>query len=119
VAAGVVRTLKVNAEAMAAALDDAMLATDLANYLVRRGVPFRQSHELVGRAVQRAETLGLPLRELPLAEFRAISRAFDSDLYAVFDHWRSVEARDSYGGTATAAVQQQIDRARAVLCKQA
>jgi argininosuccinate lyase len=117
VAAGVVRTLKVNAKAMAAALDDAMLATDLADYLVRRGVPFRQSHELVGRAVRRAEALGVPLRELPLTEFQTISDAFESDLYAVFDHRRSVEARDSYGGTATAAVHQQIERAWAVLRK--
>ena len=118
VLAGVVRTLKVNAEAMAAALDDAMLATDLADYLVRRGVPFRQSHELVGRAVLRAEALGLPLRELPLAELQAISDAFESDLYAVFDHRRSVEVRDSYGGTATAAVRQQIERGRVVLREQ-
>lgn len=118
VAAGVVRTLRVNAEAMAAALDDAMLATDLADYLVRRGVPFRQSHELVGRAVRRAEALGVPLRELPLTEFQTISDAFESDLYTVFDHRRSVEARDSYGGTATAAVRQQIERARLLLCKQ-
>ena len=115
VAAGMVRTLRVNAEAMAAALDDAMLATDLADYLVRRGVPFRQSHELVGRAVRRAEALGLSLRELPLAEFQAISDVFEEDLYAVFDHRRSVEARDSYGGTATAAVRQQMERAWAVL----
>jgi argininosuccinate lyase len=119
VAAGVVRTLKVNPEAMAAALDDAMLATDLADYLVRRGIPFRQSHDLVGRAVRRAEALALPLRELPLAEFQAISDAFGSDLYAVFDHRRSVEARDSYGGTATAAVRQEIRRARLLLCEQA
>jgi len=114
VAAGVVRTLKVNAEALAAALDDAMLATDLADHLVRRGVPFRQSHKLVGRAVRRAEALGFSLRELPLAEFQALSEAFGFDLYAVFDHRRSVEARDSYGGTATSAVQQQIERARSV-----
>ncbi len=112
-------TLKVNAEAIATALDDAMLATDLADYLVRRSVPFRQSHELVGRAVRRAETLGLPLRELPLAEFQAISDAFDADLYAVFDHRRSVEARDSYGGTATVTVRQQIERAQALLREQA
>jgi argininosuccinate lyase len=115
VAAGVVRTLKVNAEAMAAALDDAMLATDLADYLVHRGVPFRQSHELVGHAVRRAEALGVPLRELPLAEFQAISDAFDADLYAVFDHRRSVEARDAYGGTATAVVREQMKRARQLL----
>ena len=115
VAAGVVRTLKVNGEVMAAALDDGMLATDLADYLVRCGVPFRRSHDLVGQAVRRAEELSLPLRELPLAEFQALSDTFDDDLYAVFDHHRSVEARDSYGGTATAAVQQQIERAAALL----
>jgi argininosuccinate lyase len=115
VAAGVVRTLQVNAAAMAKPLDDAMLATDLADYLVRRGVPFRRSHELVGRAVRRAEALGLPLRELPLAEFRAISTLFDENLYAVFDHRQSVEAKDSYGGTGTAAVRRQIERAAAAL----
>jgi argininosuccinate lyase len=69
--------------------------------------------------VRRAEALGLPLRELPLAEFHAISDVFDSDLYAVFDHRRSVEARDSYGGTATVAVREQIERGRAALCEQA
>jgi len=115
VAAGVVRTLKVNGEVMAAALDDGMLATDLADYLVRRSVPFRQSHELVGRAVRQAEALGLPLSELPLAEFGAISTLFDENLYAAFDYRRSVEAKDSYGGTATVAVRQQIERAAAAL----
>ena len=110
--------MKVNAEAIATALDDAVLATDLADYLVRHGIAFRQSHELVGRAVRRTEALGLPLRELPLTEFHAIFDAFDANLYAVFDHRRSVEARDSYGGTATAAVQQQIERAWAVLSDQ-
>jgi len=81
-------------------------------------LPFRRSHELVGRAVRRAEELGLPLRELPLAEFQVISEVFDSDLYAVFDHRCSVEARDSYGGTATPAMRQQIKRARAILREQ-
>ena len=115
VAAGVVRTLQLNAEAMAKVLDDGMLTTDLADYLVRRGVPFRQSHELVGRAVRQAEALGLPLSELPLAEFGAISTLFDENLYAAFDYRRSVEAKDSYGGTATVAVRQQIERAAAAL----
>jgi len=64
IAAGVIRTLKVNTARMAAALDDAILATDLADYLVRKGVPFRQSHHLVGQAVRRAEELGVSLKEL-------------------------------------------------------
>ena len=115
VAAGVVRTLRVNAERMAAALDDGMLATDLADYLVDRGVPFRQSHHLVGQVVRRAEALGLPLRALPLEEFQAISPLFGPDLYQVFDPHRSVERRASPGGTAREAVRAQIARARSSL----
>nr|BAL56593.1 argininosuccinate lyase [uncultured prokaryote] len=115
IAAGVVRTLRVRPDRIAAALDDGMLATDLADHLVRRGVPFRQSHRLVGQAVRRAEELGVLLRSLPLAEFQAISPAFGPDLYEVFDHSRSVEARVSEGGTARAALQEQIARARKVL----
>jgi len=115
VAAGVVRTLQVNPERMEAALDDGMLATDLADYLVERGVPFRQSHHLVGQVVRRAEALGLPLRALPLEEFQAISPLFGPDLYQVFDPHRSVERRASLGGTAREAVRAQIARARSIL----
>ncbi|MEA3339221.1 MAG: argininosuccinate lyase, partial [Chloroflexota bacterium] len=112
IAAGVIRTLKVNAGRMAAALDDGLLATDLADYLVRRGVPFRQSHHLVGQVVQRAEELGAPLKALDLAEYRAIHPAFAKDVYQVLDFQRSVEARGAEGGTAPAAVRVQVRRAR-------
>ncbi len=112
VAAGIVRTLRVVPERMAAALDDGMLATDLADYLVRRSVPFRQSHRLVGQAVRRAEELGVSLRELPLEEYQAISPAFGPDLYGVFDHHRSVQMRRSEGGTALEALREQMERAR-------
>jgi len=115
VAAGIVRTLQVNSERMEAALDDGMLATDLADYLVERGVPFRQSHYLVGQVVRRAEVLDLPLRLLPLEEFQAISPLFGPDLYQVFDPHRSVERRASQGGTAREAVRAQIARARSIL----
>jgi len=112
VAAGVIATLKVHPQRMAEALDDGMLATDLADYLVQRGVPFRRSHHLVGQVVRRALERGVPLRELPLEEFRAVTEEFREDVYQVFDFRRSVEARDSYGGTATQAVRQQLARAR-------
>jgi argininosuccinate lyase len=115
VAAGVIRTLQVNAERMAAALDDAMLATDLADYLVRKGVPFRESHGLAGQAVKRAEALGVSLGQMPLTEYGAIHPAFGEDLYGVFDYQKSVEARQTRGGTAPAAVREQIARARALL----
>ncbi|HID63362.1 MAG TPA: argininosuccinate lyase [Anaerolineae bacterium] len=112
VAAGVIITLRVHPRRMAEALDDGMLATDLADYLVRRGVPFRRSHHLVGQVVRRALERGVPLRELPLDEFREVAEEFGEDVYQVFDFRRSVEARDSYGGTATQAVRQQLARAR-------
>ncbi len=112
VAAGVVRTLRVNERRMAAALDDGMLATDLADYLVRRGVPFRESHHLVGRAVQRAEALGVALQQLPLEAYGAIHPAFGEDVFEVFDFRRSVATRASAGGTAPSAVSAQLAAAR-------
>jgi argininosuccinate lyase len=111
----VVRTLKVNGARMAAALDDGMLATDLADYLVRQGVPFRQSHHLVGQAVKRAEALGVSLQELDLADYQDIHPAFTKDVYAVLNFQRSVEARDVSGGTAPVAVRAQINQARDIL----
>ena len=115
VAAGVIRTLKVHRERIAAALDDGLLATDLADYLVRKGIPFRQSHQIVGMVVRRAETTGVTLKDLDLAAYRSIHPIFSKDLYAVFDFQRSVETRSAEGGTAPAAVRAQIERARALL----
>ena len=117
ITAAVIRTLKVNEGRMAKALDDGMLATDLADYLVRKGVPFRESHHLVGRVVARAEALGQPLRQLGLSEYQAIHLAFAEDVYEVFDFERAVEARDVEGGTAPVAVRAQIERARALLAQ--
>jgi argininosuccinate lyase len=115
IATGVIQTLQVHADRMAAALDDALLATDLADYLVRKGVPFRRSHHLAGQVVARAEALGLPLKHLSLSDLQTIDPAFAEDVYEVFDFRRSVQARDSEGGTAPAAVQAQIELARALL----
>jgi argininosuccinate lyase len=117
IAAGVIRTLQVNGARMTAALDDAMLATDLADYLVRKGVPFRQSHHLVGRAVARAEELGVALKEIDLAEYQAIHPAFSEEVYQVFDFARSVLARSVPGGTAPDAVRAQIDQAQETIQK--
>jgi argininosuccinate lyase len=108
VATGVLATLSLHPERMRAALGDELLATDLADYLVRRGVPFRQSHELAGQAVKRSEALGIPLRDLPLAEYQAISPQFGLDVAAVFDFEQSVEQRAVFGGTAKTAVATQI-----------
>ncbi len=110
--AAVLREMTLHPDRMAAALSDDLLATDLADYLVRKGMPFRESHHVVGRAVRRAEELGVPLSRLPLAELRAISPLFDEDVAEVWDFERSVERRRSAGGTARAAIEAQIAQAR-------
>jgi argininosuccinate lyase len=113
VARGVLETLRIRPERMAAALGDELLATDLADALVAAGVPFRQSHGLVGQVVRRAEELGCSLRDVPLAELQAISRHFTPAMAAVWDFERSVEQRRATGGTARAAVLEQIEALRA------
>ncbi len=115
IVARIIETLKVNEVRMAAALDDRMLATDLADLLVRKGVPFRQSHHLVGQAVRRAEELGVSLRQLGLAEYQAIDPAFDEAVFSVLDFHRSVAERDAEGGTAPQAVRDQIRQALSAL----
>ncbi len=112
ITAGVIETLEVDVEAMRAALDDTLLATDLADYLVKKGVPFRQAHHLVGQAVRLAEEHGVALRGLPLEALQGISSAFGADVLAALSFEGSVEARDVTGGTARRAVEEQIHRAR-------
>lgn len=115
VVAGVIRTLRIHPERMAAALDDGMLATDLADYLVRQGVPFRESHGVVGRLVRAAQARGVALRELPLDAYHEADQRFGPDVYTVFDMRQSVARRDSIGGTAPSAVALQLQQARALL----
>lgn len=110
---GSIATMTVDAERCAAAIDAAMLATDLADFLVREGVPFRQGHEMVGRLVKMAEDLGVPLSDLPAQKFTEVSDAFeDADLEALFSAAASVASRDSVGGTGPSSVQRQIETLR-------
>jgi argininosuccinate lyase len=115
VAQGVLETLAIHPERMRAALSDELLATDMADALVQRGVPFRESHHLVGRAVRRAEELGCALRDVPLADLQAISPHFNESINRVWDFERSVEQRAVVGGTARAAVEAQIAVLRSLL----
>ena len=112
VAQGILETLTIRPDRMAAALGDELLATDLADWLVRRGVPFRQSHHIVGRVVRRVEELNCALSALPLAELEAISPVFTADVATVWSIEQSVEQRTVIGGTARAAVQAQIEALR-------
>jgi argininosuccinate lyase len=114
VIAGVVRSLRVNTGRMRAALDTSMLATDLADYLVRRGLPFRTAHARVGEAVRLAETRGVELSELSLEEYAAIAPEFGADVKQVFDFGRSVASRETVGGTGPNAVREQIRLAKQI-----
>ncbi len=115
VVAGVIRTLRVNGNTMRAALDAAMLATDLADYLVRRGMPFRDAHRKVGEAVKLAEARGVALSDLTPEEYAKIAPEFGADVREVFDLTRSVAAREVIGGTGPNAVRAQIAQARKLL----
>jgi argininosuccinate lyase len=90
-------------------------ATDLADYLARKGVPFREAHAVVGRLVARALDAGLPLEGLPLDTLRAEDPRIDEDVYAALDLESVVDARRSLGGTAREQVVRQIAAARAAL----
>ncbi len=108
-----VSSLLINAEAMEAALTEDLLATDLADYLVGKGTPFRQSHHIVGQVVRLAAEREVPLSQLPMSALSVISEHFGEDVGQVFDYASSVARRNSYGGTAPGAVRGQIARAKA------
>ena len=100
-------------EAMrAAALEGFATATDLADYLVRKGVPFRDAHAVVARAVRKAEALGCDLSGLPLAVLRRFSPAIGADVFNSLTLEGSVAARNHAGGTAPAQVKAAVARAR-------
>ena len=108
--------IKINRERMAlAAGDPALLATDLAEYLVGRGVPFREAHDLVGKLARRANELNLPLDQLSPAEFHGVSVHFDKDLAGLFDVRHSLKKRTAVGAPAPANVESQIQRWRKAL----
>ncbi|NWG19796.1 MAG: argininosuccinate lyase [Chloroflexi bacterium] len=115
VAAGAVATARFRHDRMRAALDDAMLATDVADYLVERGVPFREAHRVVGGLVREAERRGVSLAALPVDMFRAAHPACADDLPHVFDFARSAAMRRVPGATAPEAVQAQMAQARRCL----
>ncbi len=109
VLAGVIATLTVNAERLRAALDASLLATELADYLVRKGLPFREAHQLVGRAVREAAEVK---KTLEPGELKRLSPLFEDDVAEVFDFRAALERRAALGGTSPAAVRQQIEQAR-------
>ena len=112
---GMVPNIQANKDVMLdATLKGFTTATDLADYLVRKNVPFRDAHELVGQAVQLAVRLGKGLEELSVEELNGPGqRVIESDIYEVLTLQGSIASRDHLGGTAPNQVRQAIARARA------
>ncbi|HEY54816.1 MAG TPA: argininosuccinate lyase [Dehalococcoidia bacterium] len=112
---GLVKTLKVNAESARRALERGyILATDLADYLVKKGEAFRTAHEIVAKLVSYAEKKGKPLLKLSLAEYQKFSPLFAQDVYSVTLE-SSIAARDVAGGTAPRRVEKALAAAKKTL----
>jgi argininosuccinate lyase len=108
--------MTVNAEAMeAAAKKGYATATDLADYLVKKGLPFRDAHEVVAHAVKTAQTQNLDLSELPLATLQQFNPAIQADVFECLSLVGSLNARNTLGGTAPSQIRQQILRHHARL----
>ena len=113
--AGAVDELQFRTERMRAAVTSVMMATDLADYLVLRGVTFRESHAAVGSLVRQAEEARIELHELPLAAFKSAHAAFGDDVLDAMSAQASIDRRSVPGGTAVSAVREQLDAGRETL----
>ena len=114
--AAMLREITVNPGPCAAAVSDwNLLATDVADYLVLRGVPFRKAHEIVGKTVALCVERGIGLADLTLEEYKSLSPAFEADVFAILNVRRSLDARTNPGAPSPANVQGQLERWKAAL----
>ena len=107
--AGMIDTMQVRQENLAKAVrEDFSNATDLADYLVRKALPFRQAHEVIGKTVLYCIEQGKYLADLTMEEYKGFSELFEEDLYHAIDVRTVVNARNSLGGTGTDSVKTQL-----------
>jgi argininosuccinate lyase len=113
VLAGAIGTATFDAARMRAALREGFLdATEVADWLAERGVPFRDAHHVAGRLVKRAHASGRVLADLPLVEWQEEHASFDDSIFAALDPEKIVERRDVYGGPARAQVEARLAELR-------
>ena len=114
--ASMLKGMKINAERMRQMLDDDFSnATDMADYLVRKGLPFREAHSVVGRAVRLAIETERSLTEIPLSELQSLSSLFDAEILEALKIETCIEARKSEGGTASAQVRQALTNCHSIM----
>lgn len=109
VMAAALRTITVKPERMRSAIDSTMMATDLADYLVNKGMPFREAHSMAGKVVRAAGEGNVRMEEMPLEAYQAIG-PFEADVYQVFDPLESIQKRNTVGGTSLQSVKNQISK---------
>lgn len=110
---GMIATMKVNKEKMLASTQkDFSNATELADYLASKGIPFRQAHEIVGKLVLQCIQNGYYLQDIPLNEYQAITSLIEEDIYEKLDAYTAVKRRHSLGGTGFDQVKSQIELAK-------
>jgi argininosuccinate lyase len=112
---GALAESKFQQERMRAAVSSSMMATDLADYLVRRGATFREAHAAVGSLIRRIEAEQCELDELPLAAFAHAHPLFEQDVFDALGAAHSLGQREVEGGTGPRAVRAQLEAARAAL----
>jgi argininosuccinate lyase len=118
VSAAMLPELRINRERMEdAARDPNLLATDLAEYLVKKGMPFRQAHEIVGKLVAQSAATQTPLDEVPLAEMKKLSPLFDRDMAEVFDVRYSLSRRRATGAPSPEKIAAEIKRWKELLAE--
>lgn len=115
IATGVLSTLAIQPENMLKSLTPDMLATDLADYLVRKGVPFRETHHISGQVVALAEKERTPMDQLSFEQLQGVDERFEKNVMEVFDYQKSVEMRSAKGGTSKSAVMEQIEAVKKAL----
>jgi argininosuccinate lyase len=106
------KTLTINKQKMESSIESTMMATDLADFLVVSGIPFREAHTLAGQTVRLALAKDKSLDQLTLSEFQSINPILDERVYEVFDPRESIARRKVIGGTAPEAVKEQIKKAK-------
>ncbi|WHX43911.1 argininosuccinate lyase [Bacillus pumilus] len=113
---GMIQTLTVNEDVMKKATkEDFSNATEVADYLAKKGMPFREAHEIVGKLVYTCIQKGIYLSDLPFETFTEASDLFEEDIYTVLDPYVAVEKRTSAGGTGFKQIQLALEKAKACL----
>jgi argininosuccinate lyase len=114
--AGMIATMKVNTNIMERATkQDFANATELADYLAAKGIPFREAHEIVGKLVLTCIEKGIFLADLPLTDYKEASELFEEDIYEALNPYTAVNRRNSAGGTGFTEVQKAIEKAKKLL----